>query len=177
MAQTKPFQVVTGTAIIQKQPFGQLYQHIKQRDPKLHETLDALAKPPQLSSNLSNPLQVLTFGLGSPATGDTTPWATVLSNVPDDQSTYMPLILMGSVRVPSSTDISLDFQVSHDQGANFVSILNSPFIIPATQNVPGPLGLITFAPGTYFRNLDLAYMQFLSAAFDGADINCSLMFQ
>jgi len=171
-----PFKVVTGTEILPKQPFNSLYQHVIQRDPKLHETLDRLAEPPNLTSNLANPLQVLTFGLGNPATNDTTPWVTVLSNDPTDITQYFLLALTGSVRVTSSTDIKLDIQVSHNFGVNFISLLNSNFVISAGNHVPVN-EIITFADGAYLRNLDLVYMKFISAAFNGADINVSLMFQ
>lgn len=176
MTQTTPFKVVTGVAVIPQQPFAHLYQHVRQRDPRLAETLERLSAPTNIQNNLSNPLQMLTFGLSSPVTLDTTPWATILSNVSTDETNYFPLIINGSVRLVSTTDVQLDFKVSHDNGTNFVSLLNSPFIIPATTNVPVG-NLVGFAPGSYLRNHDRVYMQLLSAAFDGADINCDLMFQ
>jgi hypothetical protein len=176
MAQRVPFQVVTGVAIVPKQPFGQLYQHIKQRDPKLSETLDKLAQPASLQNNLTNPLQIITFGLGDPSTGDTTPRAQVMSNVPTDQSMYFPLCLYGNVAESSSTDVQLDIQISHNSGVNYISLLNAPFVIPSGALVPVD-EIITFAPGAYLRNLDLVYMEFLSGAFTGQSINVSLLFQ
>jgi hypothetical protein len=176
MAQSTPFQVVTGVAVVPQAPFGSLYQHVKQRDPKLSETLDKLSQPANVQPNLTNPLQILTFGLGNPSTGDTTPRAQVLSNVPTDQTMYFPLCLYGNVAASSSTDIELDILVSHNNGVNYITLLTSNFIIPAGDLVPAT-EIITFAEGAYLRNLDLVYMEFLSSAFDGQSINVSLMFQ
>jgi hypothetical protein len=176
MAQITPFQVVTGVAVVPQAPFGQLYQHVKQRDPKLSETLDKLAQPANVQPNLTNPLQMITFGLGNPSTGDTTPRAQVLSNVPTDQTMYFPLCLYGNVATPSSTDIELDIQISHNSGVNYTTLLASNFIIPAGELVP-TVEIITFAEGAYLRNLDLVYMEFLSSTFDGLSINVSILFQ
>ena len=43
-----PFKVITGSSIVPQQPFSHLYQHVLQRDPKLHETLVRLAQPASL---------------------------------------------------------------------------------------------------------------------------------
>lgn len=176
MVRTTPFQVVTGTEIKPKQPIAHLYQHIRQRDPKLVETLDALSKPASLESNLANPLQVLTFGLANPVTNDQSPWIRILSDAIDDKTLYFPILINGVVRLVSSTDVELDFLVSHDGGSNFISLLVNPFVIPSGQHIPVDDSVV-FAQGSYLRNKDIAYMQFLSAAFDGTDINCDLMFQ
>src|ERR1017187_6575398 len=126
-----PFQVVTGSAIVPPQPFAHLYQHIRQRDPKLAETIDRLAQPATLQNNLSNPLQGIEFIFLTPTSGATTNWANVLSNDPTDMSMYFPLIAYANVAVGAAADITLDIQVSHDGGNNFISLLNSPLIIPA----------------------------------------------
>jgi hypothetical protein len=174
--QTVPFQVVTGSAIVPQQPFASLYQHIRQKDPKLAETLDKLAAPAQLNNNLSNPLQGIEFIFSSPSPGDMTNWANVVSNVPTDMSMYFPVIAYANIVSPSSTDVELDIQVSHNGGVNFISILNSPLIIPATKNIMiSPA--ITFAPGSYLRNLDLVYAKLTSADFDGANITAEILFQ
>ena len=176
MSQTIPYQTVTGVAIVPKQPFAHLYQHIRQRDPKLAETIERLATPNSLSNNLTNPLQGIEFIFPSPAPGDTTNWANVLSNVPTDTSMYFPVIAYANVSSPSSTDVTIDIQVSHNGGVNFITLLNSPLVIPATTNIMvSPT--VTFAQGAYLRNLDLVYAQLTSAAFDGNNITIEILFQ
>jgi hypothetical protein len=176
MAQNIPFQIVTGTQIVPQAPFASLYQHISQKDPKLHETLDRLAMPAQVSNNLSNPLQGIEFIFPLPSSGDITNWANILSNVPTDTTMYFPVIAYANIISPSSTDVELDIQVSHTGGSSFISVLNSPLIIPAGANImTSPT--ITFAQGAYFRNLDLVYAQLTSEAFDGAMITAEILFQ
>jgi hypothetical protein len=176
MAQQTPFQVVVGSNIIPQAPFAALYQHVAQKDPKLHETLDRLAQPANISNNLSNPLQGIEFIFPSPEPGAVTNWANVLSNVPTDTTMYFPVIAYANIVSPSSTDVELDIQVSHDGGLNFISILNSPLIIPASANImKSPT--ITFAQGAYFRNLDLVYGQLTSSDFDGDNITMEILFQ
>ena len=176
MSQTIPFQVATGASIVPKQPFAHLYQHIRQRDPKLAETLERLAQPASLQNNLANPLQGIEFIFPNPSPGDTTNWANILSNVPTDMSMYFPVIAYANVAGASSTDVELDIQVSHDGGAHFISVLTAPIIIPASSNVVKE-PITTFAQGAYFRNLDLVYGQLTSLAFDGFNITMEILFQ
>ena len=177
MSQTVPFQVVIATQVVPKQPFANLYQHIRQRDPKLAETIDSLAVPPNLQSNLVNPLQCFTAIFSAAIPGATTNWGNVLSNVPTDKSLYLPILAYANVDVPSSTDVIIDIQVSHDESAHFFSILNPPGLItiPAGQNFS--LQIVSFVKGAYLRNLDLVYFQMTSAAFDGGNITGNLLFQ
>jgi hypothetical protein len=173
---TKPFQVVTGSNIVPQQPFAHLYQHIRQRDPKLAETIDRLAQPAALNNNLSNPLQGIEFVFLDPLPSDKTNWVNVLSNVATDESLYYPLIAYANVTASSSTDIELDIQISHDGGLNFISILANLIIIPAGDLIMTK-PLITFTQGAYLRNLDLVYAQLTSSAFDGGSITLELLFQ
>lgn len=173
-AQTTPFKIVTGVAVIPQQPFEHLYQHVRQRDPKLGETLERLSAPTQLNNNLSNPLQCFTFIL--PSGGSTANWGEVMSNVPTDESMYFPISLDGNIITPSSTDVEIDIQVSHDGGANFISLLANPFIIPASAHIP-PQPMISFAVGAYLRNRDLVSGAVTSGSFDGAGLTFELLFQ
>ena len=175
MSETVPFQIVTGANITPKQPFAHLYQHVRQRDPKLAETIDKLAQPQSLSSNLANPLQLLTFRMSSPSEGDVTPWPSIMSNVPTDTTLYYPLVAYGTVRVLSSVDVTVDTQVSHDGGNNFVSIFNDGLIIPAGSHVSKQI--VSFAPGAYFRNLDIVQGVCLTPGFNGTDIEWQVLFQ
>lgn len=176
-AQTIPFQVVVGTEIVPQQPFAHLYQHIRQRDPKLSETLDRLSQPANIQSNLSNPLQCFTFILPSPSPGDKTAnYAEVMSNVPNDMNMYFPISLDGNVVTPSSTDIQIDIQISHDGGVNFISLLAAPFIIGAGNLIPTS-PTVTFAQGAYLRNRDIVYGQLTSGAFTGSGLTFELLFQ
>ena len=175
MSETTPFKVVTGTKITPKQPFAHLYQHVRQRDPKLAETIDKLAQPESLSSNLANPLQVLTFRMSSPSEGDATPWPSVMSNVPTDTTQYLPLVAYATVRVLSTVDVTVDIQVSHDGGNNFTSIFNAGLTIPAGSHVSQQI--VSFAPGAYFRNLDIVQGVCLTSGFNGTDIEWQVLFQ
>ena len=86
------------------------------------------------------------------------------------------MISYANVTASSSTDIELDIQISHNGGANFISLLDAPVIIPATTLIcKGPT--ITFAQGAYLRNFDLVYATLTSAAFDGGSITLELLFQ
>jgi len=174
--QTVPFKVVVGTQVVPQQPFAHLYQHIRQRDPKLSETLDRLSQPASIQNNLSNPIQGIEFIFTSPSPGDKTNWANVLSNVPTDMSMYFPIIAYANVVSASATDVWVDIQVSHNGGVNFISLLNSPLIIPATLNIMTSPA-VTFAQGAYLRNLDLVYAQLTSAAFTGGGITAEILFQ
>jgi hypothetical protein len=175
MSQTMPFQVVTGVSITPKQPFSSLYQHITQRDPKLHETLDRLAQPADLTNNLSNPLQALNFVFLKPMPSSKTNWANIVSNVPTDQSMYFPVLLIANVDAVSSTDIIVDIQISHIDGVSFITILNAPIKIPAGSL--GPIQVLNFAQGAYLRNLDFVFAELTSVAFDGGNITVTLLFQ
>jgi len=177
MAQTIPFKVVTGVEVVPKQPFEHLYTHTKQRDPRMYETINRLAEPTNLNPNLSNPLQCFTFIMLAPAAGDRTGNnGEVMSNVPTDMSIYYPISLDGNIVTPSSTDVEIDIQISHDGGNNFVSLLEQNFIIPAGSLIPTQ-PTVTFAKGAYLRNRDLVYGQLVSLAFDGAGITYELLFQ
>ena len=174
--QTQPYKVVTGVAITPQQPFEHLYTHVKQRDPKLYETISRLSTPANLTPNLSNPLQAITFVLSLPAPGDKTNRVTVMSNLSTDESMYFPVSLDGNLVLASSTDVNLDIQVSHDSGANFISLLAQVFTIPAGSLVPiNPT--ISFAKGAYLRNRDLVYGQLTSSSFNGSEITYTLLFQ
>lgn len=177
MAQTIPFKVVTGTKIIPKQPFAYLFQHIIQRDPKLHETLQNLSEPTNTTDNLSNPLQSFTFIMPLPSPGDKTDnYGMVMSNVPTDMSMYFLISLDGNLVTASSTDVEIDIQVSHNGGINFISLLAQPFIISAGDLIPTS-PTIAFAQGAYLRNRDLVYGQLTSSSFDGAGLTFELLFQ
>jgi len=182
MQQTVPFQVATGAAITPVAPFAHLYQHIRQRDPKLAETLDRLAAPASITNNLSNPIQALTAKFPAPSPGDTTDYANVLSNVPTDTTMYFPIIAYANIVTSSSTDVQVDILISHYDFVNntnplqFASILNGPLVIPATTNtLVSPI--FNFGPNAYLMNLDIVYFQLISAAFDGALLTAELLFQ
>ena len=171
-----PFQVVIGTSITPKQPFAQLYQHVRQRDPKLGEAIDRLAAPLSTTDNLANPLQGIEFIFAAATPGAKTNWANVMSNVPTDMTMYFPLIAYGNVTTSSSSDVEIDIQVSHNGGANFVTLLNAPLVIPAGDLVM-KAPITTFTQGAYLRNLDLVYAELTSGSFSGGTITMELLFQ
>lgn len=172
MTQTKPFQIVTGASITPKQPFAYLYQHVRQKDPKLAETLDNLAQPASLSSNLSNPLQCLTAILTISGQSN---WSNIVSNVPNDETNYFPVIAVANVDSSYGSDITIDIQVSHDGGNTFTTILNSLITIPSGQT--GPIQVLTFAEGSYFKNLDLVVAINDTSDYSGGAITVNLLFQ
>lgn len=176
-----PFKVVTGISTVKKQPFAQLYQHIKQRDPKLSETLDRLAVPEQVDSSLSNPLQSIQILMQKPMLFDFTNSVPIVSNLITDQTNYFPVVAVMIADIPTSGDSTLDIQVSHDSGVSYASIFPAGITCPGGSK--GPSITTSFTQGTYFKNLDFVRAQLLASTFDvdgridGFNLTCILLIQ